>query len=197
MSASQISASEPSSLPLAGSDIFGQYGAAVTCASAVILILAISAIDKLTGFDLHLGVLNLIPIALVTWVAGRGWGIALGLAAVAIWLVVFRAHSSVPAYYWDSAVQLGIFVAFVELLTRLRDALACSNERLVKVLEELDAAVYVVDPRQGAVLYGNRHFRETLAQESYEALAQHGARECRMHWPDGRRVLLRIIADPH
>ncbi len=195
MSASQISASEPSSLPSAGSDIFGHYGAAVTCASAVILVMAISAIDKLTGFDLHLGYLNLIPIALVTWVAGRGWGIALGMAAIAIWLVIFRVHSFVPAYYWDSAVQLGIFVAFVELLTRLRDALACSNERLVKVLEELDAAVYVVDPRQGAVLYGNRHFRETLAEESYEALARHGARECRMHWPDGRRVVLRIVSD--
>ncbi len=194
MSASQISASEPSSLPSAGSDIFGQDGTAVTCASAVILILAISVIDKLTGFDLHLGYLNLIPIALVTWVAGRAWGIALGMAAIAIWLVIFRVHSAVPAYYWDSAVQLGIFLAFVELLTRLRQELACSNERLVKVLEGMDAAVYVVDPKQGAVLYGNRHFRETLAEQSYEALARRDARECRMHWPDGRRVVLRIVS---
>ena len=60
--------------PQVGSDIFGEYGAGVTCASAVILILAIAAIDKLTGVELRLQMLYLIPVSMVTWAAGRSWG---------------------------------------------------------------------------------------------------------------------------
>ena len=189
-----MSALEYPALPRAGSDIFGQYDGVTACASAVILMLAVSAIDKLTGFDLQLGILQLIPIAIVTWGCGRAWGVALAMMAIAIWMAV-RVHVAPAAYYWDAAVLLGMYLVFIELLTRLRDALECSNERLVKVLEELDAAVYVADPKAGAVLYGNRHFRETLAADGYESLAARRARETRILWPDGRRVLLRILAD--
>ena len=192
-----MSVIEQQALPRAGADIFGENDRIIACAGAVILTLVISVIDKLTGFDLHLGVLQLIPIAIVTWSAGRVWGIALGLAAVAIWLMLFRAHADLSAYYWDSAVLLTVFVAFAELLTRLRDALESSNARFVQVLEEMDAAVYVADPVERTVLYGNRHFREgALAQRSYELLDVYAAKECRMRWPDGRRVVLRIITEP-
>jgi len=192
-----MSALEQPALPRAGADIFGDNDRIIACTGAVILILVISAIDKLTGFDLHLGVLHLIPIAIVTWNAGRVWGMALGLAAIAIWLTIFKAHAGSAAYYWDAAILLAIFVAFVELLTRLRDALESSNARLVQVLEEMDAAVYVADPVERAVLYGNRHFRESaFAQRGYELLGVFAAKECRMRWPDGRRVILRIITEP-
>ena len=80
-----MSTSGPSALPHAESDLFGQYGPGVTCASAVILMLAISAIDKLTGFDLRIGILQLIPVAVMTWAVGREWGIVLAVTAVAIW----------------------------------------------------------------------------------------------------------------
>src|SRR5258706_11958551 len=92
MSASRLSASEEFTLPGAGSDIFGEYGAAVTCASAVILMLAISTIDKLTGYELRLLILYLIPVALVTWSAGRTWGFAMAAVAIVAWLVTFRAN---------------------------------------------------------------------------------------------------------
>ena len=184
-----------STLPRAGAEIFGENDKIIACTSAVILTLVISVIDKLTGFDLHLGVLQLVPIAIVTWNAGRVWGIALGMAAIVIWLAVFQAYATSAAYYWDAAILLGMFVAFVELLTRLRDALESSNQRLVQVLEEMDAAVYVAEPVTHAILYGNRHFRETLAQRSYELLAVFPAKECSMRWPDGRRVILRILTE--
>jgi hypothetical protein len=135
--------------PPAASDLFGEYGAGVTCASAVILLAAIASIDKLTGFDLRLSILYLLPVAIVTWAAGRAWGFAMSAAAIATWLV----------------------------------------------LENLDAPVYVADPERGEVLYGNKQFRETLAQNPYDALAQYPAKECRIRWPDGRRVVLRILAD--
>jgi PAS domain-containing protein len=192
-----MSTSGPSALPHADSDVFGQYGPGVTCASAVILMLAISAIDKLTGFDLRIGILQLIPVAVMTWAAGRTWGIALSIAAVAVWLLNFRGHHSDAAsfyFYWEAAILFGTLIVFALLLGRLREELDLSNERLVQALEELDAAVYVADP-QGAVLFGNRHFRETLAGQPAEQLRILQAKECALRWPDGRRVILRVVTE--
>lgn len=183
--------------PPAGSDVFGQGDNIVAGASAVILMLAISAIDKLTGYDLQLGPLHLIPVALMTWAAGRIPGFALSVTTVAIWLLIFRTahnHPSVFYYYWDAAVLFGTLTVFVLLIARLRDALESSNARLVEVLEDLDAAVYVADPQRGEVVYGNRHFHETLDGRSYESLQPLAAKETRIRWLDGRRVVLRIIA---
>ena len=185
--------SKPAPLPeLEG--VFGRYGPGVSCASAVILVLLISAIDQLTGYDLHLGILHPIPIAIATWAAGRTWGMVLSLAAIAIWLLLFRAHHASFSYYWDAAVQLGTFTVVVMLLAKLREALQESDARFVKVLEKLDAAVYVADPERREVLYGNTHFREALSQLAYDALAQLPGKETRLRWPDGRRVVLRILS---
>jgi len=120
------------------------------------------------------------------------------MAAVAIivWMVTFRSHqpsSDSLHFYWDGAVSLATLAVFAILIDRLHAALECSNERLVKVLEELDTATYVVDPKQDAVLYGNRRFRETLEGRPYEALNSIAGKECQIYWPDGRHVILRIV----
>src|SRR5712671_5670264 len=193
MSASRTSASEDFTLPGGGVDVFGQYGAAVTCASAVILMLAIATIDKLTGHELRLLILYLIPVALVTWSAGRMWGLAMAAIAVVAWMVTFRATQ--PAtdslhFYWDGAVSLATLTVFAILIDRLHKALERSNARLFRVLEKLDNPVYVIDPRRQAVVYGNRRFRDTLQDRTYETLSRLAARECPLEWSDGRRVLL-------
>jgi K+-sensing histidine kinase KdpD len=198
MVASQTSDSEDSPLPGSGADIFGQYGAVVTCASAVILLLAISTIDKLTGYELRLVILYLIPVALVTWSAGRTWGLAMAAVAIAAWMVTFRVTQPADSlhFYWDGAVSLATLMVFAVLIDRLHKALKRSNARLFKVLEALDVAAYVADPQQEAVLYGNRRFRDTLQSRPYESLGRLAARECPIDWPDGRRVVLRILSEP-
>src|SRR5206468_1421397 len=109
-----------------GSELFGDYSPAVTCASAVILVLAISVIDKLTGYDLQVGILHLIPIMMVTWAAGARWGIAVSVVAVALWVSIFRGehhYSSNLYFYWDAAELLVTFVTVSVLSGRLREAL--------------------------------------------------------------------------
>jgi PAS domain-containing protein len=189
---------EPAAPAPAASDLFGEYGVGVTCASAVILLAAIASIDKLTGFDLRLSILYLLPVAIVTWVAGRAWGFAMSAAAIATWLALFWTSNPYPSrmyFYWDAAVSLFTLIVFVILLARLRDELRASDQRFVRVLENLDAPVYVADPERGEVLYGNKQFRDTMAQNPYDALARYPAKECRLRWSDGRRAVLRILAE--
>jgi hypothetical protein len=178
-----------------GSDVFGDYSPAVTCASAVILVLAISVIDKLTGYDLHIAILQLVPITLVTWAAGRNWGIGLSLAAIALWVFIFRGehhYSSNLYFYWDAAQLLVTLLAVALLVARLREALR-AHEFSLAILEKLDVPAYVIDLQRDVVLIGNRRFRESYEGRSAEDLAREPAHEARFALQDGRPVVLRIL----
>lgn len=178
-----------------GSDVFGDYSPAVTCASAVILVLAFSVIDKLTGYDLQVGILHLIPIVMVTWAAGAKWGIGLSLAAVALWVFIFRGehhYSSNLYFYWDAVELLVTFLTVAVLAAKLREALR-AHEFSLAILEKLDVPAYVVDLQRDVVLTGNRRFRDAYEGRSAEDLAREPAHEARFALQDGRPVLLRIL----
>src|SRR5437764_2823312 len=179
----------------AEAEFFGDYSPAVACAACVILVLAIAVIDKLTGYDLHLGVLYLVPIAMVTWSAGRNWGLGLSLATAFLWLSMFSGmhHYATSLYfYWDAAVLFITLVIVVLLVARLREALR-ARELALTVLETLDAPAYVVDVQRDDVLLGNGEFRASFAGRSASELGRYPARESRFRLADGRPVLLRIL----
>jgi len=180
----------------AEADFFGGYSPAVTFAAGVILVLAIGVIDKLTGYDLHLGVLYLLPITMVTWSAGLGWGLALSLGTAALWLGIFSGahHYSASFYfYWEGGVLFIAFAIVVLLSARLREALR-AHELSFAMLEKLDAPAYVVDLQRDEVLLGNREFRAAFEGASAAELARRPAREARFILADGRPALLRILS---
>jgi PAS domain-containing protein len=191
-----MGATQQPALPAVGSDIFGQYDKGIALASSVILLLAVSAIDKLTGFELRLQVLYMIPVAVATWSAGRVAGFALSAASALTWVAMFLAshnYSSNLYHYWDGALWLVSLVVFVALLARLREELEWSSQGLVAVLAELDAAVYVVDAERRELLYANPRLQERFGADAVDSLNARAARECRVRWPDGRRAILRIL----
>ncbi|HYL87757.1 MAG TPA: hypothetical protein VEU32_03210 [Burkholderiales bacterium] len=177
------------------SGVFGEYGPAVTCAAGVILVLAIAVIDQLTGYDFHLGVLYLVPIAMVTWASGGKWGLAIGAVATVVWIVIFRSEHHYPNsfyFYWDAAVQFIIFAIVIFLLARLREAIR-GHELSLSILEKLDAAAYVIDLQRQEILLGNREFRAAFEGRTAEELASRPAKEARFALADGRPALLRIL----
>ena len=179
----------------ASTEVFGEYSPAVTCAAGVILVLAIAVIDQLTGYDLHLGVLYLVPITMVTWSAGGRWGLAIGLVATVVWIAIFRGEHHYPNsfyFYWDAVVQFAIFAIVIFLIARLREAIR-GHELSLSVLEKLDAPAYVVDVQCQEVLLGNREFRAAFEGRTAEELAGQPAHESRFALADGRPALLRIL----
>jgi hypothetical protein len=179
----------------AATEVFGEYSPAVTFAAGVILVLAVATIDRLTGYDLHLGVLYLIPIAMVTWACGGRLGVAIGALATLVWVVIFRGehHYATSFYfYWDAAVLFVTFAIVIALLARLREAIR-GHELSLSVLEKLDAPAYVVDLQRQVVLLGNREFRAAFEGRSAEELASRPAQEARFALADGRPALLRIF----
>lgn len=127
----QQGTAEPAPPAKAGPDLFGEYGAGVTCASAVILLLAIATIDKLTGSALHVHMLYIFPVGLITWSVGRAWGLVAAVAGIAISVLTFREqrlYSEDYLYYWEAGIGLVSLWIVVAVLARLREALQTASQ---------------------------------------------------------------------
>lgn len=150
----------------------------VAIAIATAMVVAISVIDIVTGFEVRIGILYLAPVSLVTWGAGRGWGFALALASTSAWTasaVVLPGFAHRGLALWDGVVLGATLVLFVELQSRLARALEHSDERFLRVLEGIDAAVYVID-NAGAMRYANRQLSRLVgeaATPTVETIAAH------------------------
>jgi C4-dicarboxylate-specific signal transduction histidine kinase len=90
------------------------------------LIAAVGWVDYLTGLELSVSFLYLIPIALGTWVAGRSMGNMLALASAGVWLGAdLLAHHTYGHWFlplWNTLTLAFSFLVVVALLASLREA---------------------------------------------------------------------------
>jgi diguanylate cyclase (GGDEF)-like protein len=115
---------------------------AIGCA----LIAGVGLLDYLTGEEIALSLFYLIPIALLTWMAGRRLGIAASIVSAVVWVGtdVATAESSLPIsiYAWNTLIVLSFFIIVVLLLAALKKALEHERE-----LAHTDYLTGAVNPR--------------------------------------------------
>jgi hypothetical protein len=140
---------------------------AATVSTSLVLVLLIGLADLATGYELTLSILYLIPIFLTTWLAGCSAGVGISIVATVAWFFtdLFAGHEYSEDFYryWEASIKLTTFIILGAMLSRLRLALARSDERLQTVLERLDAAVCVLDPQYGTLLFVNERFKNDFA----------------------------------
>ncbi|MFO1207272.1 MAG: ATP-binding protein [Burkholderiales bacterium] len=135
---------------------------------ALALVACVAVLDYITGYELRLAILYLLPIAVATWSAGPRAGLLIVAVASLAWIVSFRtahAYSREIYFYWEGLAMFTVYVAIVWLLARQRSALRRADERFLRVLEELHAGVYVMDHDRGTILYANRRMGDMLGAE--------------------------------
>ena len=119
-------------------------------AGIVIICLLLSAliarIDALTGYEISISILFLLPIAISTWYGGRHTGIFFSLLSAALWLIIDDAifehpYANVFAPYWNAAVRLCMFLLTGELLHRLKMHL--NAERMLARTDDLTGLLNV------------------------------------------------------
>jgi Diguanylate cyclase, GGDEF domain len=94
--------------------------------AAVLLTAAIGVLDWVTGYELSVLALYLLPPAWAGWHAGRRAAVGLAIAGAATWLWADLmaghpySHPAIP--YWNAAPRLAIFGAFGVLAAELRTA---------------------------------------------------------------------------
>lgn len=89
----------------------------------------IGVLDELTGYELSLSLLYLLPVAVAGWYVGRGAGVAIAALAGLAWMVAGwsagRHYSTIELAAWNTFVRFGFFVITSLLLSALR---ASQNE---------------------------------------------------------------------
>lgn len=186
-----------------------EFGAHWTLAFSFLLIGVIAVADSLTGYEIRLAILYLVPIAWTTWRLGETAGAIAAVVATISWIATFETshpYSSPAYFYLEGALTAATFMIIVVLLARLHRALERSDQRFLMVLESLDAAVVVHERRSGDVLYENAVYRRVFgrthafAQDNGEVYD--GATKCwyllrsrPLRWTDGRQAVLRVLSD--
>ena len=141
--------------PLLLLDRLGRRGGLLAAGACL---LAIAIADNLTGYSLRLSPLYLAPITIAAWVGGIRIGMAFAVVACLAWLFSFRTeHLYLHPwfYFWEALSMFTGFVVVVWLAVRLHKALSQADERFVRVLEEMRAAVYVANEKNDSFLYAN------------------------------------------
>ncbi|MGA9364954.1 MAG: PAS domain S-box protein [Bacteroidota bacterium] len=120
---------------------FGQLPKILLIAFAVALVLVSGIVDYLTGPDISLSILYLIPILLATWFVGKRIGFFISLASAlisfladAMWTEVY-SHDFV--FFWNIPLRLCLFFIVVFLLSAFKDL----KDSLEEKVEERTAAL--------------------------------------------------------
>ena len=98
----------------------------------VLLLVLIGLLQPQVPHDLSIGLLYLLPVAIIAWAGGPVIGLAGALVASGTRLLIdafagIEHTSSIP--YWNFGLSLVAFTAIAELLPRLRQALDAERER--------------------------------------------------------------------
>ena len=87
-------------------------------------VIIVGIADFLTGTELGFSLFYLIPIALVTWFAGRNLGLVLSVFSSIAWfssdILSGQTYSQPIFRYWNTAVRLGFFIVVAFLLPALK-----------------------------------------------------------------------------
>jgi diguanylate cyclase (GGDEF)-like protein len=114
---------------------------------SVALLVLITGLDYVVGTEINLTALYLVPIAMATWNVGRGAGIAVAIAGTVLStageLAAGATYRSWLVPWTMLLLWLGMFVAFVLVLTQLRRALDREKE-----MARVDSLTGVANRRQ-------------------------------------------------
>lgn len=140
-----------------------------------LLVLVIGIIDSLTGPELPLSALYLLPISVATYFAGIQAGMFISLASVICYLLADKilaisySHSITP--YLNSGVRLIFFVVMTYALGKRRQAeqkLQQSEERFRLLIEGVqDSALLMLD-KNGFITDWNAGAARLLGYEAHE-----------------------------
>src|SRR5690348_8888653 len=92
--------------------------------AAIAVLILIGVVDYLTGFEILFSAFYLLEVGLATWFIGKGFGSAMAVASVVVWIggdMAAGAHYSRPFVpIWNATILLVLYFAVVWLVYSLR-----------------------------------------------------------------------------
>ncbi len=144
---------------------------------AFVLLLAVAAVDYLTGDELELSMFYLVSICMTTW--HRGWklGTAVALSSVALEvtgdLVMGTGAGSTSSAWGNAALLLVFFGAFVRALHLLKTTHLRLHARVEERAVELSRGLAVQQKLQNALLEASEREQRRIGYDIHDSLCQH------------------------
>ena len=92
--------------------------------AAGLSLLALIGVVDFYATEVSVDAFYLIPITLITWFSGGGAGVAVSGASAVVWFAVHALHQPESALsytpYWNTLMQLAVFLTITGLLTQLK-----------------------------------------------------------------------------
>jgi hypothetical protein len=118
---------------------------------ALVLVVLVGLLDFVSGYEMSFPLLYLAPITLVTWWAGRRWGVAVASFSTLVWLGAEMAsghtftHPLIP--FWNTLMRVSCFLIMVILLAQLKR----SYEEQRRIAHELRVSLTQVKILSGLI----------------------------------------------
>ncbi|MCB9420912.1 MAG: hypothetical protein H6667_13985 [Ardenticatenaceae bacterium] len=102
---------------------FGRQSTTMHLLTSILLILAMSTLDYLSGPELSFSIFYLIPVSTAAWLIGRRAGIAVSFLSACAWLFIDLTNHIIYSYpaipYWNALVRFGFFLVVTLTLSSL------------------------------------------------------------------------------
>lgn len=111
---------------------------------ALLAIFLIGTLDYLTGPEIGLSPLYLVPVGLAAWRRGRRTGFVMAAAAAVVWMVAdllpdHYSHAAIA--YWNAIVRLTIFGAVALLTAHVRSLTESLKDSVAQQASQLSAEI--------------------------------------------------------
>lgn len=124
--------------------------------TGLLSVLLVAFAEYYSGYDLRFSIIYVLPIILISWFVGRGWGIVFSVLSIVAWLTTDlmppTPYSSIDAAYANAIVRLLLFVILsfsisqtkiaIELEKKIRIDLQKGYEEISEVNRELRSFTY-------------------------------------------------------
>jgi len=104
-----------------------------------VLLLVVGTIDYITGVEISVSILYLVPVAISTWFLNKISGIITSIVGAIVWFsldYLASGHYSLPIVpYWNTIVMLGIFLTLTFVLAALKKRLEL-EDKLAKEIQQ-------------------------------------------------------------
>lgn len=158
---------------------FSQSPKVFSVAASFGLLAVVGVVDYLTGYKILFSAFYLIPVALVSWYAGRNFGIIISILSVVVSVVGdYAAGAQYPSVFvpaWNGLISLTIYLVVVKTLTSLRKL---QNELEDRVRQRTDALTTEMTERarlEKEILEISEREQRRIGHDLHDSLCQHWA----------------------
>ena len=158
-------------------DQFEKRSKALVLTVSVALVAIIGSVDYLTGSEIYFSSFYLLPVALVAWFVGGGFGIVISMLSVAVWLTGdFAAgvhYSSLLVPLWNGAIALTVYFVVVKTLVSLRKLQKELEERVRQRTKALASEMEERTRLEKELLEISERGQRQIGHDLHDSLGQH------------------------